>query len=328
MLASELCSDHAIRKCSHATWATAKPQQLALFGLLLAVSQAVTVNPATGHARGAVRPAMIDTVEFGFALQHAAAAGGVEKQAVRPVVARCSKNVKELVRRLEKHYTGVQLENALVSFCITSQEFDGAPRLEDGFESRQRCERYAHKLVAARDAEAEGQPGGYRDFCRAYHGVAAKEEKIKPKVRAAPEPMEGPPEKRTSVWMLVGAGLLLSLLIAACLFCLAGALTRKKPQKPPPPPPVEKDWLTVAREMFERYDVDHSNHLEREEFTKLLDELSTHVARSYNPGGADAHYSREDFRQQLRRELDTDHGGVVSKQVFMANVKSIVEDMD
>jgi len=307
-------------------WAS-RPR-VATLGLLLVAVQAINPVMPAGHARGSA-PALLHTSRT---LQHTAGSVKKHSHAMRPEVAKCSTQMKELVAKLTGEYSGVQLENALVSFCITSQEFKGAARLDDGFDSKSKCEKYAHRLVAARDAEAEGETGGFTDFCRSYHHVE-EEEPIMPKVRAMkmPEPkIEGLPEKRRSVWMLVGAGMFFSLLIAACLFCLAGALTRRRPQKKAADMLPPKDWLQVAKELFEKYDVDRNGTLEKQEFRLLLDDLATHVCREYDDksGGADSSYSQAEIRQKLKWELDTDFSGKVSKQEFLSNVKGIMDDID
>jgi len=135
----------------------------------------------------------------------------------------CVAHVKKMVTALDRSYTDVQLESALLSYCETSEAFPMAESLDDGFHTLDHCKEFSGKLVMARDEARAGNKTSYRDFCSAYYKrrTTVEEPEEKPTLKPPEKPHEIPSYRATS-W-LVSASLLAGLMISAFLVCLSAA---------------------------------------------------------------------------------------------------------
>mmetsp|Transcript_110835 Transcript_110835/g.320339 ORF Transcript_110835/g.320339 Transcript_110835/m.320339 type:complete len:173 (-) Transcript_110835:102-620(-) len=78
-------------------------------------------------------------------------------------VANCTTHIKGLIAEIDRHYTDVQLETTLLSYCLASKEHPAA--YADGFRAHLACAEFASKLHAIRDQELKGKKADYGAFC-------------------------------------------------------------------------------------------------------------------------------------------------------------------
>lgn len=276
-----------------------------------------------------------------------------------PRVSSCASHLGSLIRRLDRHYTDAQLRTVLVNFCITSEEYSSLPGFQDGFRSQKACETFAKNLVEARDAELAGEEGaesGYTGLCRSYLGIkrrvklpAPKKKKVHTKERAyevaeeRSQPREEP--KMTaqvgSRWWLLGWIVLSVLNCSGLLICCFGAF--RTPQQPPAPPKMSSidmlraidrgqrgAWADMAETFFDTFDIDRSGVLEKTECKKAVEQVSRYIAEKYreHKGSSVTPAMIGEIQNRIRREVDANNDGKISKEEFMQNIKRIVDDLD
>mmetsp|Transcript_18516 Transcript_18516/g.41947 ORF Transcript_18516/g.41947 Transcript_18516/m.41947 type:complete len:116 (-) Transcript_18516:89-436(-) len=89
-------------------------------------------------------------------------------------------------------------------------------------------------------------------------------------------------------------------------------------------------WQKEAEALFEKYDADKSGVLQGAEFKNVLKDLSDHVIKEYEEtwAGMDVPWSKEDIKRNIEIDLDSDHDGEITKEEFMKNIKTIVDQID
>lgn len=109
------------------------------------------------------RPAADKQIGFDHGIALSPAEVATNKQGF---VADCTSSVQRTVNMVVRAYTEDQLHQALRQECALDAQFES---IDAGFRSKEACDRFAAKLVAARAQEQEtGSLRGYSAFCQDY----------------------------------------------------------------------------------------------------------------------------------------------------------------